>query len=73
MFVGSLGAALGLYAAAFIALDNDIDPFMRARVNGRRGPAPQPALLSFSRPSSAYSNFENAGPGDSRCGNAHRR
>jgi len=30
LFVSSLGAALGLYAAAFIALDNDIDPFMRA-------------------------------------------
>ena len=29
-FFSSLGAALGLYAAAFIALDNDIDPFMRA-------------------------------------------
>src|SRR5262249_33999649 len=29
LFVSSLGAALGLYAAAFIALDNDIDPFMR--------------------------------------------
>jgi hypothetical protein len=30
LFVSSFGAALGLYAAAFIALDNDIDPFMRA-------------------------------------------
>jgi len=27
MFVGSLGAVLGLYAAAFIELGNDIDPF----------------------------------------------
>jgi hypothetical protein len=29
MFVGSLGAALGLYAAAFIGVYDDIDPFMR--------------------------------------------
>jgi hypothetical protein len=29
MFVGSLGAALGLYAAAFIGVGNGIDPFMR--------------------------------------------
>jgi hypothetical protein len=29
MFVGSLGAALGLYAATFIGVHNDIDPFMR--------------------------------------------
>jgi hypothetical protein len=28
-FFGSLGAALGLYAAAFIGVGNDIDPFMR--------------------------------------------
>ena len=30
MFFGSLGAALGLYAAAFIGVGNDIDPFMRS-------------------------------------------
>jgi hypothetical protein len=30
MFFGSLGAALGLYAAVYIGLDNDIDPFMHA-------------------------------------------
>jgi hypothetical protein len=29
MFVGSLGAALGLHAAAFIGIYDDIDPFMR--------------------------------------------
>jgi uncharacterized membrane protein YcjF (UPF0283 family) len=29
MFVGSLGAALGLYAAVFIGFHDDIDPFMR--------------------------------------------
>ena len=29
-FFSPLGTALGPYAAAFIALDNDIDPFMRA-------------------------------------------
>jgi uncharacterized protein (DUF2267 family) len=30
LFFGSLGAALGLYAAAFIGVGNDIDPFMRS-------------------------------------------
>ena len=30
MFFGSLGAALGLYAAAFIGVGIDIDPFMRS-------------------------------------------
>jgi hypothetical protein len=29
-FFGSLGAALGLYAAAFIGVGNDIDPFIRS-------------------------------------------
>jgi len=29
MFVGSLGAALGLYAAAFMGVHDDIDPFLR--------------------------------------------
>jgi len=29
MFVSSLGAAFGLYAAAFIGVHNDMDPFMR--------------------------------------------
>jgi hypothetical protein len=29
MFVGSFGAALGLYAAAFIGVHDDIDPFLR--------------------------------------------
>jgi hypothetical protein len=31
MFVGSLGAALGLYAAAFIGVHNDIDPLRQKR------------------------------------------
>jgi hypothetical protein len=56
MFVGSLGAALGLYAAAFIGVSNDIDPscaLFISRVNGQRGPPLQPVLLPFSRPSSA--------------------
>jgi hypothetical protein len=30
MFFSSFGAALGVYAAAFIGIGNDIDPFMRA-------------------------------------------
>ena len=30
MFFSSLGAALGLYAATFIGIGNDIDPFIRA-------------------------------------------
>jgi hypothetical protein len=30
MFISSVGAALGLYSAAFTGLGNDIDPFMRA-------------------------------------------
>jgi len=30
LFVSSLGAALGVYATAFIGFENDIDPFMRA-------------------------------------------
>jgi uncharacterized membrane protein YcjF (UPF0283 family) len=29
MFVGSLGAALGLYPAAFMGVHDDIDPFLR--------------------------------------------
>jgi hypothetical protein len=29
IFVGSLGAALGLHAAAFMGVHDDIDPFMR--------------------------------------------
>ena len=29
MFIGSLGAALGLYAAAFMRGHDDIDPFLR--------------------------------------------
>ena len=29
MLVGSLGAALGLYAAAFMGVHDDIDPFLR--------------------------------------------
>ena len=29
MFVGSLGAALGLYAAVFMGVHDDIDPFLR--------------------------------------------
>jgi hypothetical protein len=56
MFVGSLGAALGPYAGAFVGLDNDIDPFMRPFINkvrGRRGQPSQPVLLSFCRPSNA--------------------
>src|SRR5262249_56131356 len=44
LFVSSLGAALGLYAAAFIALDNDIDPFMRAiHQQSESAPSPGPA------------------------------
>jgi hypothetical protein len=40
MFVGSLGAALGLYAAAFMGVHDDIDPFLRdihQQSDGRRG------------------------------------
>jgi len=29
LFVSSLGAALGLYAAAFMGVHDDIDPFLR--------------------------------------------
>jgi hypothetical protein len=42
MFVGPLGAALGLYAAAFMGVHDDIDPFLPdliSRANGRRGAA----------------------------------
>jgi hypothetical protein len=56
MFVGPLGAALGLYAAAFMGVHDDIDPFLPdliSRANGRRGPPAQPVLLPFSRPSGA--------------------
>jgi hypothetical protein len=55
-FFGSLGAALGLYAAAFIGVGNDKTPscaLFISRVNGQPGPPPQPVLLPFSRPSSA--------------------
>jgi hypothetical protein len=36
MFVGSLGAALGLYAAAFMGVHDDIDPFLREASSAER-------------------------------------
>jgi len=57
MFVGSLGAALGLYAAAFMGVHDDIDPFLRDISSAERvggvGRRAQPVLLPFCRPSSA--------------------
>src|SRR5262245_16208693 len=57
MFVGSLGAALGLYAAAFMGVHDDIDPFLRdiaeAAAQIRSPGNVMPGIAFLERPSAA--------------------